>query len=154
MAEQDQAFWRRKGLAEMTAGEWESLCDGCARCCLIKLEDEESGELYHTKLACHLLDIGSCRCGDYANRHARVPDCIHLTPANAGTLDWLPKSCAYRLVAEGKELHWWHPLVSGDRATVREAGISVSGYARSERGIPVEKMDRFVIRDPAAPRRR
>ncbi len=153
MAGQDQAFWRRKTLAEMSAQEWESLCDGCAQCCLIKLEDDDTGELFHTKLSCHLLDIGSCRCSDYDNRHARVPDCIHLTAENAGTLEWLPQSCAYRLVAEGKDLYWWHPLISGDADTVRQAGISVSGFARSEGGIAVEKMDRFVIQDPSRGRR-
>jgi len=150
---QDQAFWRAKTLAEMTTKEWESLCDGCAQCCLIKLEDDDTGELFHTRLSCRLLDIGSCRCSDYDNRHARVPDCIHLTAENAGTLGWLPQSCAYRLVAEGKDLHWWHPLISGDSDTVRQAGVSVSGFARSEGDIAVEKMDRFVIRDPSRRRR-
>lgn len=153
MGEQDQAFWRRKTLAEMTTHEWESLCDGCAQCCLIKLEDDDTGELFHTRLCCRLLDIGTCRCGDYDNRHARVPDCIHLTPENAGDLGWLPRSCAYRLVAEGKDLFWWHPLVSGDPDTVRQAGVSVSGFARSEGDIPVERMDRFVIKDPSRGRR-
>ena len=152
MGGQDQAFWRRKTLGEMTQAEWESLCDGCAQCCLIKLEDEDTGYLYHTKLACRLLDIGSCRCGDYENRHTQVPDCIHLTAKNAGTLDWLPVSCAYRLVAEGKDLYWWHPLISGDSATVREAGISISDFARSEGAMSVDEMARFVIKDPARKR--
>ena len=154
MDTQDQAFWRRKTLAEMTAQEWESLCDGCAQCCLIKLEDEDTGELFHTKLACRLLDIGDCRCSDYANRHTNVPDCIHLTAENAGALGWLPATCAYRLVAEGKDLHWWHPLVSGDPATVGEAGVSIREFARSEGNIPVDQMSRYVIKDPAGRRRR
>ena len=154
MGTQDQAFWRHKTLAEMTAQEWESLCDGCAQCCLIKLEDDDTGELFHTKLACRLLDLGSCRCADYPNRHKLVSDCIHLTPENAGSLDWLPQSCAYRLVAEGRDLFWWHPLVSGDPSTVREAGVSVRGFARSEGTIPLSEMPRYVIKDPSRRRQR
>jgi len=125
-------FWERKTLVEMTAAEWEALCDGCGRCCMVKLEDVDTGERLDTRLACRLLDIGACRCTDYDHRHARVPDCVQLTPETARSLDWLPPTCAYRLVADGKPLHWWHPLVSGDPETVHQAGISVRHIAVSE----------------------
>jgi uncharacterized cysteine cluster protein YcgN (CxxCxxCC family) len=123
----DEPFWRRKTLEEMTSQEWESLCDGCGRCCLMKLEDEDDGTVYTTDVGCRLLDKASCRCGDYPNRRKEVPDCIQLTPALTHSLKWLPPSCAYRLVAQGKDLPWWHPLVSGRPETVVEAGISAAG---------------------------
>src|SRR5579864_6135031 len=107
-------FWRRKGLADMTSTEWESLCDGCGRCCLNKLEDEDTGRVYYTDVGCRLLDGTTCRCKDYDNRSEAVDDCVRLSPDNVAELDWLPQSCAYRLVANGRDLYWWHPLVSGD----------------------------------------
>ena len=126
-------FWRTKTLGEMTRAEWESLCDGCGRCCLHKLRDEETDELAWTEVACRLLDTQSCRCSDYANRKARVPDCVKLTPKRVAEIDWLPPSCAYRLLRDGHDLPWWHPLVSGDPETVVQAGISVRGKAVRER---------------------
>ena len=125
-------FWKTKTLAEMTAEEWESLCDGCGRCCLVKLEDEDTGRIHFTHLACKLFDARTCRCSDYANRAKRVHDCVKLTPFNIGKLNWLPETCAYRLLDEGKPLRWWHPLVSGRKSTVIEAGISVKGRTMSE----------------------
>lgn len=125
-------FWETKTLEELTEEEWESLCDGCGRCCMVKLEDEATGARIDTRLACRLLDIGACRCTDYANRHAQVPDCVRLTPQAARELDWLPDTCAYRLRAHGKPLYWWHPLRSGDPETVHQAGISVRHIAMSE----------------------
>lgn len=121
-----QPFWRVKSLAEMSSEEWESLCDGCGRCCLVKLEDEDTGEIHTTDIACRLFDEGTCGCRNYENRSEIVPDCVRLTPQNVPTLGWLPVTCAYRLVAEGRDLPWWHPLVSGRCETVVEAGISVS----------------------------
>ncbi len=125
-------FWRRKKLAEMTRQEWESLCDGCAKCCLVKLEYEDTGQVEHTNIACRLLDTKSCRCTDYANRQKQVPDCLSLTVRRVRRLHWLPSTCAYRLVGEGRDLYWWHPLVSGDPESVHEAGISVRGRVVSE----------------------
>lgn len=132
----------------MTNAEWESLCDGCARCCLNKLEDWDTGEIVWTSVACELLDGMSCRCKDYDNRMATVPDCIQLTPGEVRTLSWLPPTCAYRLVGEGKDLYWWHPLVSGDAATVHQAGISVQGRTVSEEGIEIEDYENYVVRWP------
>jgi len=129
-------FWKTKTLAEMTAAEWESLCDGCARCCLVRLEDEDTGEIATTDVACFLLDSGACRCGDYPNRAKRVPDCLVLTAKLIGDLGWLPATCAYRVLDEGGDLAWWHPLVSGDPETVHEAGISVRGRVVSEADVP------------------
>ena len=126
-------FWETKGLAEMTTAEWESLCDGCGRCCLHKLRDDATDEIDFTSVACRLLDTHSCRCSDYPNRRRLVPDCVRLTPELLPEIDWLPPSCAYRRLAEGKPLFWWHPLVSGTPQTVHEAGISVQDRVISER---------------------
>ena len=118
-------FWQTRRLDEMTAGQWESLCDGCGKCCLAKLEDEDTGEFHYTSIACRLFDTDSCTCRDYANRAGEVPDCVQLTPANVPEIPWLPKTCAYRLIAEGKPLPFWHPLVSGTRDSVHRYGVSV-----------------------------
>ena len=125
-------FWERKRLHQMSRAEWESLCDGCGKCCIHKLEDEETGALYPTNVACRLLDRRSGRCSDYANRRAHVPDCVRLTPAKAGSLDWLPGTCAYRLLADGESLPEWHPLITGDPESVHAAGQSVRGWTVSE----------------------
>ncbi len=124
---QSEYFWKTKTLEAMSDSEWESLCDGCARCCLEKLEDEDTGKIYFTHVSCALLDAGLCACKDYPNRSDKVSDCVRLTPENVRTLNWLPPSCGYKLVAEGRDLYWWHPLISGDPNTVHEAGVSVRG---------------------------
>ena len=124
-------FWQEKTLAQMDLEEWESLCDGCARCCLHKIEDEDTGEVFFTRLACRLLDIKACRCTAYARRCAEVADCLDLR-AGFTQFHWLPSTCAYRLLAEGKSLPTWHPLVSGDPAAVHKAGVSVAAFAIPE----------------------
>ena len=123
--ERAQPFWRTKTLDEMSAAEWESLCDGCGRCCLVKLEDEDDGTIHFTDIGCKLLDGRTCRCLDYPRRHKRVPDCVRLTAAKIRELNWMPVTCAYRLVSEGRDLYDWHPLVSGSPESVHEAGVSV-----------------------------
>ncbi len=118
-------FWKEKTLEDLSPAEWESLCDGCGKCCLSKLEDEDSGEIYWTSVHCRLFDTQTCRCGDYAHRSEKVADCVRLTPANVRTITWLPRTCAYRLVREGRDLPSWHPLLSGRTDSVMEAGASV-----------------------------
>lgn len=126
-------FWKIKSLTDMSAQEWESLCDGCGRCCLNKLRDEDTEEIVWTEVSCRLLDTQTCQCTDYARRQRRVPDCIKLTPDMLDEIDWLPPSCAYRLLKEGIDLPSWHPLLSGTQDTVKEVGASVSGRCVNER---------------------
>lgn len=140
-------FWQTKSLDDMSASEWEQLCDGCGRCCLVKLEDEDTSDIYLTRLACGLLDLKTCRCRDYASRHEKMPDCISITPEKVRTLGWLPPTCGYRRVEEGKDLLWWHPLISGTPETVHEAGISVRKLARSEVGIKPGWIPHYIIDD-------
>jgi len=144
----EQPFWQSKRLDEMTPAEWESLCDGCGRCCLLKLMDEESETVDYTDVACRLLDLGTCRCSDYANRRRRVRDCVQLTPARLAELSWMPSTCAYRLLHEGRALYWWHPLVSDDPATVVAAGISVAGRVVSERQVRDEELEDHIVSWP------
>jgi len=152
---QEDSFWKIKTLEEMSDSEWERLCDGCGRCCLEKLEDEETGKIYFTHVGCRLLDADSGACRDYLNRSARVPDCVRLTSKNVREITWLPPSCAYRLVAEGRDLYWWHPLVSGDAASVQDAGVSVGGRVEaSEEAVPFAELEDHIVRWPVLlPRR-
>ncbi|MCL7462622.1 YcgN family cysteine cluster protein [Pseudomonas sp. NW5] len=138
-------FWERKMLAEMSEAEWESLCDGCGLCCLHKLEDEEDGSVYYTRIACKLLDLQSCRCSDYAERHRQVPDCIRLTPAQADQFNWLPATCAYRLLAQGQPLPDWHHLVCGDPDAVHAARISQAGRMLREGAVAEEDWEEHLI---------
>ena len=125
-------FWKTTPLDKMTRTEWESLCDGCGKCCIHKLEDEDTGELLPTNVACRLLDRRSGQCADYRNRKAHVPECVRLTPAKLATLDWLPSTCAYLIVYEQRDLPEWHHLVTGDRESIHRAGMSVRGWTVSE----------------------
>ncbi len=146
-------FWKTKTLSQLTREEWEGLCDGCGRCCLNKLEDEDTGQFLYTRAACKLLDLKTCRCADYTNRSKSVPDCVTLTPQNVPSLGWLPPTCAYRLLDEGKPLPWWHPLVSGDPDTVIVAGISMKDIAYSENGLTVDDLVDHIWKLPKAKRR-
>jgi len=126
-------YWKRKSLTEMTTEEWEGLCDGCALCCAHKVEDEETGEVYYTDVACRLLELGTCRCSDYANRARKVAECLLLSADKPDDFQWLPASCAYRRLANGQDLPRWHPLITGDPESVHEAGVSIKGKAVSEK---------------------
>lgn len=126
-------FWQTTPLQDMTASQWESLCDGCGRCCLNKLRDEDTDDIVWTDVSCRLLDTDTCRCTDYEKRHRRVPDCVSLTPELLDDIDWLPPSCAYRLLHDGLDLPEWHPLRSGTSETVIKAGASAGGRCISER---------------------
>lgn len=143
-------FWEEKPLGKLTRSEWESLCDGCGRCCLVKFVAPRSGRVDYTDVACRLLDCRSCRCSDYAHRQKQVPDCVKLTPEMAGKqlFTWLPETCAYRRLDEGKALLWWHPLVSGDPETVHRAGISVRDRVISETEVSEAEAEDRVVKWP------
>lgn len=138
-------FWERKSLDELSDAEWESLCDGCGRCCLHKLEDEDTGDVHYTDVACKLLDTQSCRCTQYQDRLAHVPDCLLVRPLDEQKLNWLPSSCAYVKVAKGQALAEWHPLISGDPNSVHRAGISVKGRCFSETEVPLVEWEHHLI---------
>ena len=141
-------FWQTKSLSEMSDEEWESLCDGCARCCLNKLEDWNNGEIYWTNVACKLLDHNTCTCSDYQNRQKFMPDCIQLTQEKISQISWLPPTCAYRLISEGKPLYNWHPLISGNRDSVHEAGVSVRGRIIAEGNMDAEELENHIVEWP------
>lgn len=138
-------FWKTKSLHEMTRDEWELLCDGCGICCLEKLEYEDTGEVAYTRVSCRYLDLETCRCRVYASRKTHEPGCLSLTPDNVGDFKWLPETCAYRLLARGEELKWWHHLVSGSRETVFKAGISVTGRAVSGENVHPEDLENYLV---------
>ena len=139
------AFWEKKTLQQMTTEEWELLCDGCGLCCLVKIEDEESGEIFNTSVSCRQLDIETCRCGDYKNRLSDVPMCTQLTLENLPELNWLPETCAYKRLYESKPLPLWHPLITGDKNSVHDAGFSAKWFAQSEEYIHPDQLVEFVI---------
>ena len=139
-------FWKTKNMAELSPSVWESLCDNCGKCCRIRLEDEVTGDIYITDVACKLFDPASCKCTDYANRSQKVPDCVTLTKDNVAQLKWMPQTCAYRLISEGKDLPDYHHLISGSRETIHEVGMSVQDAVTSEIFVTEdEQVTRIVI---------
>ena len=142
----DAPFWETKTLQELSSAEWEALCDGCGRCCLQKLENRKTGKVYFTVVACRLLDLESCQCRAYKTRKRDVPDCLKLSPANIYG-KWLPSTCAYRRLSEGKGLPPWHPLITGTRDSVHEAGISAGHFAISEEGVDEDHLEYYIFRD-------
>ena len=138
-------FWDHKTLAQMTDVEWEALCDGCGRCCLLKLEDEDTGIIVTSDVRCRLLDGDTCGCKDYSNRLSLVPDCIKLDLDNVTSIDWIPQTCAYRRIAEGRGLAWWHPLVSGDPQTVIDVGVSVAGRTFAEDEVAPDEWEEHAV---------
>ena len=139
-------FWETVPLKKMTPAEWEALCDGCGKCCLNKLEYEDTGEVEYTRIACRLLDGDTCRCSDYANRFAHVPECVRLTPRSLPKIAyWMPATCAYRLLWQGETLPDWHPLVTGDPDSTHKAGQSVKGWTLPEDSVPEDDWDDYVI---------
>ena len=145
MVTEVHTFWNIKSLNEMSSEEWESLCDGCGRCCLHKLEDIDTGLYFYTNVACRLLDCETCHCTNYPQRRTLVKDCVLIFPSDSDQYNWLPVTCAYRRLAEGKSLEWWHPLISGNPETVHEAGISVRGRTVSENTVPTEQLEDHII---------
>lgn len=138
-------WWDSKALTELNAQEWESLCDGCAKCCLHKLEDESSGEVFYTKVRCRYLDEAQCRCSDYSRRNELVPNCVVLRAQDIADYHWLPSTCAYRLRAQGEPLPSWHPLVSGDKNSVHDAGVSIRGRAVSDEYVHPDGYEEHII---------
>ena len=138
-------WWQDKPLAELSPGQWEALCDGCGRCCLVKIEDQDSAELFYTNVVCRLHDSQRCRCSRYGERSTLVPDCIKVTPRVAREEKWLPDSCAYRLLAEGKALQEWHPLISGDPDSIHRAGISVRDKVVSEQYVHPDELPEHLV---------
>ncbi len=138
-------FWKRKALEDMSPDEWESLCDGCGKCCLLKIEYEDTGEICYTNVACKLFDSATCRCVDYEEREEKIPDCAVITAQNIDELFWLPPSCAYRRLREGKDLEWWHPLVSKDESLIHRMGISVQDKVIPEQYVKRRHLERHII---------
>lgn len=147
----DAPFWKTKTMAEMSPEEWESLCDSCGKCCCIRLEDEDTAAIYITDVACKLFNPETCRCGDYTNRSKLVPDCVTLTPENVSQLKWMPQTCAYRLVSEGKDLPEYHHLVSGSRDTIHEVGMSVQDAVTSEILVDEDDIPTRIVIWPGEP---
>lgn len=151
MKDQSKAFWKTKTMSELSTSEWESLCDGCGKCCCIRLEDEDTGAIYITDVVCKLFDAGTCQCTDYPNRSKKVPDCVTLTPDNVDQLKWMPQTCAYRLVAEGTDLPDYHHLVSGSREDIHTAGMSVQNAVISELAVDEEDQPHRIVIWPGEP---
>jgi uncharacterized cysteine cluster protein YcgN (CxxCxxCC family) len=142
-------FWEQYAIDRLTQAEWEALCDGCGKCCLNKLEDEDTGEVALTRIACRLLDDSTCRCSQYPIRHQFVPECIVLSPQNMDkNLYWMPETCAYKLLWQGKRLYDWHPLITGDPRSVHDAGVSVQGMTIPEFDVPEDDWEDYIIEEP------
>jgi len=148
---QERAFWKTKNMAKMSREEWESLCDGCGKCCCIRLEDEDTRAIYVTDVSCKLFDSGTCQCMSYANRQTYVPDCVQLSPKNIGSLNWLPMTCAYRLIYEGKDLPEWHHLISGSRDTIHQWGLSVQDAVINESLVSENELLSHIVIWPGEP---
>lgn len=142
---QPQPFWKTKTLEEMTREEWESLCDGCGICCLYKLEDEDTGEILYTNVACRLLDPATCRCKDYEHRNENMPTCLTLTPELVGKLTWMPQNCSYRRIYEGKDLFHWHPLISNNPDSVHFSRASIRGRMIQEANVNLNDLEDFIV---------
>jgi uncharacterized protein len=138
-------FWEKKTLDQLTLAQWEVLCDGCGRCCLQKLKHPTTGKVDYTSVACRLLDLTTCRCTAYSRRRRLVRDCLELKPAQIFSMNWLPRTCAYRLIAQGKPLPEWHPLISGDPESVHRAGISIRHKALSETDIEADQLENYLL---------
>lgn len=143
--DQSQQFWQQKSLRELNKEEWESLCDGCAKCCLIKLQDEDTDEVAYTNVACQYMDYNNCQCTEYQERNTLVPNCVWLKPEMVDEFFWLPTTCAYRLVSESKDLPDWHPLISGDKDSVHRAEISIKDRAYNENDIHPDELEEYII---------
>lgn len=142
-------FWKNKKLGDFSEEEWEALCDGCGRCCLVKLEDYDTGVIENTDVVCEFMDQKTCRCTTYATRQVEVPTCIKVLPDNVAEIEWMPPTCAYRLIAEGRDLDWWHPLVAGEHESIVTAGISVKGRVISEAKVTDDELEDHITAWPA-----
>jgi len=141
----EKEFWKKKSLEQFTPEEWEALCDGCSKCCLFKLQESPDEPIKFTNVVCRYMDMETCVCTDYVHRHQNVPDCVYLTPKLAREANWLPKTCAYYLIAHGQDLPWWHPLKTGSRTSTKRAGASVFGKVESESDIDSEDLEDMVV---------
>jgi len=146
-----EPFWKTIALKNMSNTQWESLCDGCGKCCLLRMEDADTAAVYVTDIRCKLLDAGTCRCQNYETRKKYVPDCVKLTAKNVGKLDWIPSTCAYRLVHEGRDLPDYHHLITGDRDTIHDVGMSVSGATVHEDNVPENQHPKHITIWPGEP---
>lgn len=140
-------FWEKIPLKELSTEQWESICDGCCQCCAHKLQDDETEEICKTNVVCQYLDTQKGQCRVYQHRHEYVPDCIKVTPDNAAALSWMPETCGYRLIAEGKPLPYWHPLESGDSQSVHKSGASIVGKVISEADINEDDFENYIVSD-------
>ncbi len=140
-------FWETTPFNQFTDKQWELICDGCAQCCAHKLQDEDTDEIFLTNVVCQYLDTNQCQCSVYGDRHVHVPDCIKITPKNAGSLPWIPDTCGYRLLANGKPLPDWHPLMTGDSESTRKANMTVTGKVISDADVDMDDLEDYLVED-------